>query len=58
MPTVDFLKNQEKAPIIIMVTMTPTSWVQEMVQSVYVSHLEKARVELPLKKREHPLEGL
>ena len=30
MPTVDFLKNHENPPIITAVTITPTSWVQEM----------------------------
>ena len=30
-------------------------WVQEMIQSVYVSHLARARVALPLSEREHPL---
>ncbi|MEX2171491.1 MAG: Gfo/Idh/MocA family oxidoreductase [Pirellulales bacterium] len=32
-----------------------TRWVQEMVQSVYASHLAQARVALPLKQRAHPL---
>jgi len=30
-------------------------WVLEMIQSVYTSHLAKARVALPLKERAHPL---
>ncbi len=32
-----------------------TRWVQEMIQSVYVSHLAQARVALPLIQRAHPL---
>lgn len=32
-----------------------TRWVQEMIQSVYASHLAQARVALPLEKRSHPL---
>lgn len=31
-------------------------WAQEMIQSVYTSHLAKERVELPLERREHPLQ--
>ncbi|MCA9230568.1 MAG: Gfo/Idh/MocA family oxidoreductase [Planctomycetales bacterium] len=30
-------------------------WVEEMIQSVYVSHLAQARVPLPLRQRKHPL---
>lgn len=30
-------------------------WVQEMIQSIYVSHFKRARVSLPLKEREQPL---
>ncbi len=32
-----------------------TRWTQEMIQSVYVSHLARDRVSLPLQQREHPL---
>jgi len=32
-----------------------TRWVEEMIQSVYVSHFAKQRVALPLEQREHPL---
>ncbi len=32
-------------------------WAQEMIQSVYVSHLAAARVALPLEDRSHPLDG-
>jgi predicted dehydrogenase len=30
-------------------------WALEMIQSAYASHLKKARVDLPLKNRKHPL---
>jgi predicted dehydrogenase len=30
-------------------------WVQEMIQSVYTSHLSQSRTPLPLERREHPL---
>jgi hypothetical protein len=32
-----------------------TRWAQEMIQSVYASHLAQARVALPLEERAHPL---
>jgi predicted dehydrogenase len=32
-----------------------TRWAQEMIQSVYASHLARARVPLPLEERTHPL---
>ncbi len=34
-----------------------TQWVQEMIQSIYASHLAQARVALPLERRVHPLSG-
>ena len=30
-------------------------WVEEMIHSIYISHLARARVPLPLKERVHPL---